>query len=198
SSAPARSPPAVVRLLKVQPADGACGPPNQRLPGFPPPVRLLIFPRSFRAATRFPPKSTPGGENIPGKSNPFSDFENALVRQTCRCKDFVPRIRPSRTRGAPSLRGCREALSYRHPKHRKERPLHCAQLPWRYRARPRSGEPPFGMIGKDRAPLIAELPFPSKKVCPLICSKHDAKTRACHSYVRQKAAVEGNRRRLPG
>jgi len=46
------------------------------------------------------------------------------------------------------------------------------------------------MIGIDPAPLVAELSFPFRKVCPLICSKHDAKTRACRSHVRQKAAVE--------
>ncbi len=42
------------------------------------------------------------------------------------------------------------------------------------------------MIGKDRAPLVAELWFPSRKVGSLICSIYDAKTRACRSYVRKK------------
>ena len=46
------------------------------------------------------------------------------------------------------------------------------------------------MIEIDPAPLVAELLFPLRKVCPLICSKHDAKTRACRSHVHQKAAVE--------
>src|SRR5438046_10644849 len=87
----------------------------------------------------------------------------APARQTYRCKDFVRRIRPSPIQDAPDRRACKEASSYLLPKRRKERLLRCARPSSRYHARPRSGEAPFGMTGKGRAPLIAESKFASTK-----------------------------------
>jgi len=150
------------------------------------PRLLADFPPIMPGSETFSSAVRSGRRKYPWNMKPIFRFRN----RACEGRRTVVKIsslefdRPRFRTLQTGERG-KEASSYLHPKAPEERRFVCVRPSSRYHATPRSGEPPCGMTGKDRTPLVAECSFHLGRFVHYFAANTMLTQERLASYVRQ-------------